>query len=252
VFRHSDDVIGLARDKLRHYLSAAAFQGMEPQLEAGLGAYLYYYPAAPTRVRDVEFLLDGLDFRARALALATQVCDPDDVICRWVRGFVRMLYLGFLPGSLPSFRTGICCQPQNACMDGGFVDLDSLTALDELRDDTAVYAALQFSTDSLIRTVRTLMAGSSDPTRAEGHDVRVDLHYFSQYVSALVQDAIEAEARPGLELDPRILKYFTPARTAADLVDRLGTYYSRKTDFDAATHDFGKFGLSLVQSARDN
>jgi hypothetical protein len=72
-----------------------------------------------------------------------------------------------LPGALPSFRTGICCQPQNACIDGGFVDLGSLTPLSTLRDDTAVYAALQFSTESLLNTIRALVAGSTDPTRPE-------------------------------------------------------------------------------------
>lgn len=250
VYRHSQEVESTAVDALRRHLSPAAFERVTPQLADGVGAYLYYYPTVPSRARDMELLLDGRDFRTRFLALATQICDPDDVIREWVRGFVRMLYLGFLPGSLPSLRTGICCQPQNACLDGGFVDLDSLTAIDELRDDTAVYAALHFSADSLLRTVRSLVAGSSDAARSETVEIRVDLHYIGQYVMELLRQAIKTEARPGLLLDPRILRYFTPARTVADLVERLDTYYSPKTDFDAAIREYGHFGLSLLRPAR--
>jgi hypothetical protein len=236
VYRHSDEVQHMVAQSLRRSLSQAAFLAIQPQLTAGLGVYVYYYPAPPTRVRDVDFLLDGLDFRARVIALTTRVCNPDDLIRQWVRGFVRMLFLGYLPGSLASFRTGVCCQPQNACMDGGFVDLDSL----------------QFSVDSLLRTVRTLIAGSGDPTRAEGPDVRVDLHYLRQYVFFLIEEAIVSEGREALGLDSRIRGFFTPARSAADLVDRLATYYSPTTGCESATREAGAFGLSLLLSTHEN
>jgi len=247
VFRHSTDTVGRTRDALRHHLSPAALERIGPELEDGLAVYLYYYPSVPTRARDVEYLLDGLDFRARTFKLVAEVCDPEGVIRLWVRGFVRMLYLGYLPGSLASFRTGICCQPQNACLNGGFVDLDSLTPIAELRDDTAVFAALQFSVDALIRTVRTLVAGSSDGTRGESTDNAVDVHYLSRYVSSLVEQSFETEVRPGLELDPRIARYFAPPRTYAELVDRLCTYYSPQTAFAGPNRLFGKFGLSLLR-----
>lgn len=245
---HPEDVLAQATEQLRHTLSSAAFHTIESLLHSGLGIYIYYYPAAATRARDVDYTLLGLDFRSRSFTLVTKVCDPDDTIRGWVRTFVRMLYLGFLPGSLASLRTGICCQPQNACIDGGFVDLDSLTAIEELPDDTAVNAALQFSTESLIRSVRTLVAGECDPTRAESPDIRVDLHCLTQYVFALLHDALEAESRPGLRIDSRIERYFTPVLTFADLVDRLGAYYSPASEFATAQRSFGQSGLALTQS----
>jgi len=247
VCRHSDEMLAQTTEKLRVSLSPAAFHAIAPLLHSGLGIYMYYYPAPVTRARDVDYILQGLNFRARSFALVTKVCDPDDAIRGWVRTFVRMLYLGFLPGSLASLRTGICCQPQNACIDGGFVDLDSLTAIDELPDDTAVNAALQFSAESLIRSVRTLVAGECDPTREESSDVRVDMHCLTQYVLVLIQGALVTESRPQLRLDSRIERYFTPARTFADLVDRLGAYYSPASDFAAAERAFGQSGLVLTQ-----
>lgn len=252
VYRHPEPVVARMIDHLRELLSKAAFEIVEPLAAEGLGVYVYYYPAPPVRARDLDYVLQGMRFGER-VTLLSEMCDPDKVIGRWISLCVRMLYLGVLPGSLSSLRTGICCQPQNACIDGGFVDLDSLTPLSELRDDTAVQAALQLSTESLLRTVGTLVTGGSDPTRPESHEVRVGSHYLWQHLWTRIEAAIESEARPGLELDPRVREYFTPARSFTDLVDRLRTYYSPPSpSFDDASRRFGELGPWLVLAAKDS
>ena len=250
VFRHADEVVALTSEALRHHLSAPAFRVVEKELGRGLGAYVYYYPSLPIRVRDVDFLLQGFAFRERLLAILGDVCDADEVVDRWVRGVVRMLYCGFIPGSLASLRSGMCCQPQNTCIDGGFLDLDSLTRFDELVDDTAVLAALQFSVDSLIDSVRTLVAGRVDPTRDEGSAVRIDLHHFREYVLALLRAAVESEARPGLQLDARVSTYLMPVREFGALIDRLSTYYSRSSAFERAAAEFRADIPKLLRAAR--
>lgn len=250
VFRHSVEVERQILEMLRRELSDDALETVEPWVACGLGVYVYYYPTAPVRARDIDLLLQGLGFQQRMFALIG-LCDPEEVIRRWVCLFVRMLYLGVLPGTLPSFRTGICCQPQNACIDGGFVDLDSLTPLIALRDDTAVYAALQFSTDSLLNTVRALVAGSTDSMRPEGLEGRFDLHHLNLYVLALIQDGILNEARQELGLDIRISRYYTSARSFEGLVNRVSPYYSPlNPDFAEAARRFNDFGLSLIAAAR--
>lgn len=251
VHRHSDDVLARMTEKLSRLLGTTAFREIEPMLGSGLGAYAYYYPTAPLRVRDIDQLLHGLSFQDRLLRLLGGVCDPEHVINRWVCGFVRMLFLGFLPGSLASLRSGICCQPQNACVDGGFVDLDSLTPLDELRDDTAVAAALQFSVESLLQTVGALAIGGADAAR-DGREVRTDLHHLWQYVLGLIDEAIKTEARPGLELDARIRRYFTAPRAFEDLVARLRSYYSPRSAFDSTSQEFHQLGGELMKSARES
>jgi hypothetical protein len=250
VLRHAEDVVARAAEVLRRNLSAAAFRVVERELERGLGVYVYHYPSLPTRVRDVDFLLHGTPFRERLLALLRDVGDLGEVIDGWVRGFVRMLYCGFLPGSLASWRTGVCCQPQNACVDGGFVDLDSLTRFEELVDDAAVLAALQFSVESLIDSVRTLVAGRIDPTRGEGAGARVDLHHLREYVLALLRESVEREARPGLTLDDRVSTYVRPPSELASLVERLGTYYSGPSAFDRQAVEFGQALPGLLRAGR--
>ena len=250
VFRHEDQTVRRTSEVLRHHLSTPAFRLVERELERGLGVYVYYYPSLPIRVRDIDFLLQGVSFRERLLAIMRDVCDPDEVVESWVRGFVRMLYCGFLPGSLASLRTGMCCQPQNACIDGGFVDLDSLTRFDELVDDTAVHAALQFSVDSLIDSVRALIAGRVDPTRGEGSGIRIDLHYFREYLLSMLRAAIEREARPDLQLDSRVSEYLKPPHQFGELIDRLTTYYSRPSAFEQRAGEFRAAIPELIRAVR--
>jgi hypothetical protein len=249
---HTDEIIERAREALRNVLQTAAFLAIEPTLNEGLATYVYYYPSPAIRACDIDYRLQGLGFRERLLALIGHVGDPERIVRHWVRGFVRMLYLGYLPGSLASLRSGICCQPQNACIDGGFVDLGSVTPLPELRSESAVPAALQFCLEALLDTVRTLIAGASDPTRVESLEIRIDLHYIRQYLFALIEEAIETEARPQLALDRRIQSYLTSPRTLACLVTRLGTYYSRPTQLDAVPPEYAALAPELIRSARES
>jgi hypothetical protein len=250
VYRHSDEVVERVTERLRRLLGAAAFERIEPTLAGGLGAYVYYYPTAPIRARDIDHALENLSFQERLVVLLRDVCDPEDVILGWVRGFTRMLYLGFLPGSLASLRSGICCQPQNACLDGGFVDLDSLTPLDELQDTTALNAALQFCVESLLQTMRSLTAGGVDPTRPEGNEIRIDLHYIRQYLLGAIKRAIETEARAGLQLDTRIAAYFFEPKTFEELVIRLRPYFGGSSEFETVNEEFHHLSRELLKGLR--
>jgi hypothetical protein len=250
VYRHSNEVVKSVTEKLRRLLGTAAFERMEPMLADGLGAYVYYYPTAPIRARDIDHALESLSFHQRLIVLLREVCDPEDVILGWVRGFTRMLYLGFLPGSLASLRSGICCQPQNACLDGGFVDLDSLTSLEEIQDTTALDAALQFSVEALLQTVRSLTVGGVDPTRPESSEIRIDIHHIRQYVLGAIKRAIETEARAGLHLDPRIAAYFCEPKTFEELVTRLGPYFGGSSKFEVVSEDFHHLSKELLKGVR--
>jgi hypothetical protein len=251
VVQHSDEVVGRALEHLCANMSKPAARAMEATVTQGFGGYVYYYASAPIRVRDVDPLVSCLGVRARMLALTTQICDVERTIGRWVELFARLLHLGFVPGSLASLRTGICCQPQNACMDGGFVDLDSVVPVADFVDDTSLQAALQCSFDALVSSVRTLLVGSHDPTRDEAQKVRPDLFLVGEYVRAMLREALNSEARVGHELGPRIRAHFEPATSLAGLVDRLDPYFFSGSDgFGQATMAFAPFGLALAGASR--
>jgi hypothetical protein len=238
VYRHGEETAARVRDLLRGHLSAAVFESVRPRVEAGLGAYVYAYPSPPMRVRDLDFALHGAPFAERAAALSS-LCDPEAAIGRWVATLARMLNLGFLPATLASIHTGVCCQPQNACLDGGFVDLDSVAPISDVKDDTALSAALQLTFESVLKTVRTLLVGASDP-RKELTENRVDLHELRQHLLARLSRALGTETRPSLALDPRVARYVTPAADAGELLQRLAAYHGSEPagPFEAASASF--------------
>lgn len=249
VFRHDENVCSLMAEKLRAMLDQAAFCRIEPILAEGLGVYVYFYPSPPLRARDADFMLQGLSFRPRLFALMRDVCEPEQVIERWARGFARMLLLGFLPGSLASLRSGLCCQPQNACIDGGFVDLDSVTPLTAFATDASLFAALQLSVDSLIETVRALAAGAEDPTRPETREVRIDLHYFHQFVLRAIERSLACEEREGAKIDTRVARYFAVPETFEELVKRLSGYYSPDAEL-ASSPEATELTIDLLRLIR--
>ena len=97
----------------------------------------------------------------------------------------------------------------------------------------------------------TLAIGGADGAR-DGREVRTDLHYLWLYVLRLIDEAIKTEARPGLELDARIRRYFTAPRTFEDLVSRLRSYYSPSSAFDSTNEEFHQLGRELMRAARES
>ena len=249
VFRHPASVVDRLLHGLRNEVSLAAFDAIEKFASDGLGVYAYYYPTPPVRVRDVDAFLYGLPFRQRMFALL-RVCDPQEVVDRWLHLFAKMLWFGMLPGALTSLRTGISCQPQNATIDGGFVDLDSVTPIDEIATDYSVAAALQFCTGALVDCVRTLLTGISDPTRSDNSEGRFDLHHLRSYVLTSVSKALGAVAPPKGQLDPRIRQYYSETTSIDALVEKLGVYHTPMgTGALSDARDFTPFGLDLLKIA---
>lgn len=245
VFQHTAATTTRVVDALSGELSEPALHRIRQALVEPLAVYLYYYPASPVRVRDLEMMLAGVDFRQRMCALLA-ICDPDVLIRRWTTTFVRMLYLGTLPATLASLRTGACCQPQNACLDGGFVDLESLTPLGAVPDDRAVYSALQISLDGLIETVQAFLTGA-DPATESG---RFDRRFVEHYVRTVIEEALAANARPALTLDARVGAYFSRQLSLDALVSVLSAYYPRRDrEFEQDVRGFGEFGFALLKAA---
>jgi hypothetical protein len=213
-------------------------------LASGLAVLVYAYPGLPIRVRDLDYTDRGRDLRQRLLTLIRDLGDPAAVIEGWVTLFARLLHLGFVPGTLAALHTGLPCQLQNACLDGGMVDMDAVTPIAEL-DDTALQAALQLSTDALIDTVRALLIGACDPARGEGGPVRVDTHQIGAFVLAAVRRAL---AREGASAD-RVVQFYEPADSLAELFERLGTYFSPPSRFDAPAMEAAAYGFGLLRNA---
>jgi len=212
------------RGQLQRRLTPTAFERISPNLSAGLGCYVYFYPAIPFRVRD----LPGAGFHARRAAVARM--DPERIVRRWIGAVARILHLGYLPATMASLGTGNCLREQNAVIDGGFVDVDSIQPISEIFE-------LNFC-DDLLQTVLSLtrmIYAFLVKFRGRGQlSMDYGLQLVTQYVEESLRRALVEEARPQLALDPRISRYFAARSSFAELMRMLTEYYPEELPEESA------------------
>lgn len=210
VLRWSDEDVAAFERRLVPLLSRRAAAIARSLFERGLGVYVYYYPELPERLAQQHLTaagpcVDHRGFQARYEALARRR-DPKQVIGDWVRLFVRMLGLGYLPCNLAHIGIGQCVDPNNAIMDGGFADLDSLQRIADIPDNAQFYETLAYSLASLASVIQGLLVGS---TKLQFHSGVEPLSSLPIHVACVkAGQMIEGERANGTEFDPRVLDFF--------------------------------------------
>lgn len=189
--RHLRSLQGMLSTRTREIAATVA--------RAGLGAVVYFYPGSPLRVSDTP------SPRAQPA-----------VVERWTALFARILICGVLPAGLDSRGFGSCCGPQNATLDGGFVDFDSMCPFEELISAADLSAGLEYSLRSLTRTL-ALYLGRDDPKQAWDHHA-ANIYSF---VRAAVRRHLEGHPDPWRRRD-QVLACFGAADSVAQLAACLG------------------------------
>lgn len=181
------------------HLGTRAAESVRASLTDGPHVYVYYYPDVPRRV------VDG----------ASSVDDPRETIRRWVALFAHFLAVGYVPAGTESRGFGSCCGPQNAVIDGGFVDLDSVVPLDEIASSD-VASNLDYALRSLTRSVAILL-GVPDPKRRDS--ARASIVF--QATCAAVREVVDGLASRGVSVDPRVLSTLRAAGGIEQAADFL-------------------------------
>lgn len=208
---------------LRPRLSERAGAAVRALLRGGLASYAYYYPAVPMRVRHIARQLRPMESRgfARRAArlrrwgrLYVPDFEPVTAVRRWCALAARMMALGYFPCSLAHRQTGQCVDEQNAVIDGGFADLDSLQPMAALLDDHDFQETFLLSWSNLSHTVKRFLAGYLDePSPSAAVQALIHAH-----VLALFKNAFREEERRGRRFDRRL----RAAAAGADPADELG------------------------------
>jgi hypothetical protein len=163
VLRWPDAVVSRFRSLLLPHQYDFTREIIESLLDEGLGCYAYYYPGMPIRVRDVTVPLGGVgpnqSYRSRLEKLRAYT-NPETVVSSWLDLLVRMLGLGYLPCRLGHHTIGNCLQWQNAVIDGGVVDADSIQPLSAIRDDRELRETLLAAIVWLSDTVHAFLLSS--------------------------------------------------------------------------------------------
>lgn len=242
VLRWDDDLSQKHGNRLRKLVSERAFECVESVLEDGLGAYVYSYPVVPVRVAhfvEASALKHGCALSPRAhltdarfppqprlarFDLIRAACDPFAVIDGWLKTFVRLFCLGYMPAgttsrgpSGSSRGLGQTCNPLNSPMDGGFNDIDSIVPLASFEDPRMFHLCMEFSFKVLFGTIRLLLVGVENVPAESSLD---EIYYFGieRYLWRRIGALLESEQRSNAKIDARVLEYLDPTpRTIARL-----------------------------------
>jgi hypothetical protein len=153
----------------------------------GLGAYVYWYPSLPLRAEDFS--------TSRKLAISISES--------WINLAARLLRAGFLPTTAHSLGRGSCCEPQNAVVDGGFVDLSSVVPVADISSRQDVFIALHMAIGQITETILCVLG--QDRSRIAPSD------YVSQMVRHNVRERLARTCGRGA--DPRLMQFFGATKT---------------------------------------
>lgn len=222
VLRLSDEVTAGVMERVRATVTGTALEQVEPVTRNGLGVLVNYYPGMPTRVSSLNHILPSAPYTERHERLV-ELVDPDVVMRSWCRQLARLMHLGFVPATPASGRTGNMCQPQNAALDGGFFDVDSVEPIHTLPGAAAVADALATSMRSFYYTVRSMLVERS--YYHLGHADDVVEGWITGYVHTSMRRALDEEALPRVDLDPRVAQFFAADVELPELLSALATYH---------------------------
>jgi hypothetical protein len=217
------------RDTLMPLLSERAAELVDQRMARGLAAYVYFYRNPPLRAQHIDAALEAKvaphdGYRGRLAALEERA-DPGQVVHDWIVLVARMLALGYMPCTHASHETGQCLRSMNAVVDGGFVDLDSMQLMSEIRSEDEFIETVLVSLQELSDTVVTFALGSALSRSNIGPSTAL----IAQAAFALVRDqlriAMEEEARHGAVFDPRLFSVLGRRDLFAGLDSVLAALY---------------------------
>jgi hypothetical protein len=217
----SDENKKVCVETLRRKLSESAFDKIDPLVQSGIAIYVYYYPSPPIRSN-----FWGDMGASQFKPFFERKPNLESLILDWVRLFIRLLYLGYLPYSLRNEGLGACMDFGNAALNGGFCDPDSILKIEADMDDEFFHESLIQSLLILQTTVQMTLGLSNSSTIYPS----IEEFVHRQYIHHLISKAITSEQRPELRLDARFSKLTSP-RTLADVrfctnrKTRIPTYF---------------------------
>jgi hypothetical protein len=214
VYRWPDQVGEAVLEHLRPSLSPKVSRIVESEVRQGLGVYVYYYPSLPLRVihMQVPDVGAGATFKERWKRL-NELTNPRAAINGWLEITARLLSLGYVATDPANLSRGYCLQAQNLAIDGGFVDVNSLRAMDSFASQGQLQFALSRTIQVLAQAITYFFIGSD--ARVPGF-VLWSPDVFARVWSELRQ-RLTAELDAGHDLHPMLVRMCRPEEPSADL-----------------------------------
>lgn len=193
--RHPDAVAETAARAISARASRRVWQKIEMLAAAGLGVYVYWYPSVPLRAW-------GCRAKGEAAAIMSD---------GWMNLAARLLCAGFLPTTAHSFGRGQCCDPQNAVVDGGFADVDSIVPISEVRTRQDLFVAVHATIREIAASILHVL-GKDNPAAAS-------FGYSRQMTRQVVWQRLAQAC--GEHADPRLMQFFDAGNSVSSMVQSM-------------------------------
>jgi hypothetical protein len=214
--------------RLEARISAMAFERLEPALRQGIGVLAYYYPAPPVRVHAVG---RPAYLRPAPAELASHRNILERAVPGWITTGARLLWLGLLPTTPLSWRLGDIFDPNNACLDGGVCDVSSIHPVTPATSDGFFLRSVAMSMGGLRMAIARAFNVSLGELPAN-YEQELAAFYLSDFVKGAMEQALDAEARPSLSLDPRLGLMFGARKSLPEVMTLVQTFASYFTASD--------------------
>jgi hypothetical protein len=227
VYKHDDFTVENYVGKIEPLVSASAFESIEVLAKQGLGVYLYAYPDLPVRVNHLEQSNLSATYIQRRERLNPVVKDYGDVICSWIDLFCSLLFLEYLPGSPESLLKGALCDPNNAGINGGFLDIGSAISISKITSKQWLYDSIHTCVELMVKTICLFLTGDRraiENNTSPLNDVR--LFFFVQMKNMINKK----EHQLNMTINENIKKYFHTSEPIGSLEFKLRSYYPSGTD----------------------
>jgi hypothetical protein len=222
VWKLAPDDAGRTIVQLERHLSAMAFERLGAHLREGIGVFAYYYPGPPVRAHAVG---RAAHMWPAPAALATPAHLLDRAVPGWVTIGARLLWLGLLPTTPLSWRLGDIFDPNNVCLDGGVCDVGSIHPITSETSDGFFVRSIVMSMGGLRMAIARAFNVSLGELPAS-YEQDMTSFYLTDFVKRAMERALEAEARPGLQLDPRLQLTFGAGKSLPEIMEIVKVYGS--------------------------
>lgn len=178
-------------DELQKVLSDTGAEVAE-QLQDSLGVLVYYFPRSPIRVRHL---------RHEKTSAYPNAAGRAERVRSWVELAARLMVAGYFPCTLDNQRQGCCLSDQNVCVDGGFVDIDSIKRMSDITDPGLFHGNLLLTVAMLAHSCAVYLSGEKTVASHPAFEQVVTMHsiFGSNLAGALYLPAIWRDLTSALQ-----------------------------------------------------
>ena len=207
-------------------------------VSTGLGAYCYLFEGTYQRVdvlgHPAAAERGGYPGRRQALQGYLDRFDLDQSMTSWIELAVELLSIGWIPTNYNADSTGQMVRFINATIDGGFVDMDSVRRISDVRSDQDFFKSFWYMICELSSCYAVAMSGNCKfPTGVFASNWYPSPSYGDAMCAVVTWDAFVACAREakrgGVIFDDRIELLLSVRSPFSKLEAMLSALFPRMT-----------------------